>query len=132
MNPVSFFLSFFLEKTAFDLVFCYGHYNVIQLRYFWWNYFLNNFSLLVDLLRLVCLLMMVGTYSSWSVIICQQNVGSCTFSDEIFSSTTVFILLHMRQQSISYSEHLLFFFFRLFYLSTRFLFFWPLNLLPSV
>ena len=56
------------------------------------------------------------------MIICQQNVGSCTFSDEIFSSTTVFILLHMGQQSNSYSEHLLFFSFRLFYLSTRFLF----------
>ena len=33
------------------------HYGVIELRYFWWNYFLNNFCLLIRLLRLVCLLM---------------------------------------------------------------------------
>ena len=52
-----FFLVFFLEKTAFDLSLRFVHYSVIKLRYFWWNYFLNNFSLLVGLLRLVCLLM---------------------------------------------------------------------------
>ena len=33
------------------------HYSVIRLRYFWWNYFLNNFCLLIGLLRLVCLFM---------------------------------------------------------------------------
>ena len=48
---------------------------MIQLRYYWWNWFLNNFSLLIGLMRLVCLLTMVGTYSSWSVIIDQMNVG---------------------------------------------------------
>ena len=49
-----FFLVFFLEKTAFALLaFCSS---VIKLRCIWWNYFLNNFNLLVGLLRLVCLL----------------------------------------------------------------------------
>ena len=38
----------------------FGHYSVILPRYFWWNYLLKKFSLLVDLLRLVYLLM-VGT-----------------------------------------------------------------------
>ena len=56
------------------------HYSVIQLRYFWWNYFLNNFSLLIGLLKLVCLLMMVGIHihddqSSWLFIMISQNVG---------------------------------------------------------
>ena len=47
---------------------------MIQLRHFWSNYFVNNFSSLVGFLRLLCLLMMVGTYSSWSVIIDRHNV----------------------------------------------------------
>ena len=50
------------------------HHSLIQFRYFWWNYFLNNFSLLVGLLRPVCFLMTVGTYSLWPVIINQQYV----------------------------------------------------------
>ena len=28
-----------------------------EVSYFWWNYFLNNFHLLIGLLRLVCFLM---------------------------------------------------------------------------
>ena len=73
-------------------------YRVIQLRYFWWNYFLNNLSLLDDLLRLVCLLM-VGIYlvteeatSSWT--------GGMYIFDETCSSTTTFILL-LHRTSIS-------------------------------
>ena len=53
---IFFFVVFFLEKTAFDLLF--AHHSVIELSYFWCNYFLNNFRLLVDLLRLVSLLML--------------------------------------------------------------------------
>ena len=82
------------------------HYNVIQLRYFWWNYFLNNLSLLNGLLKLVCL--------------CWWFIASYFISDDTCSSTTVFVLLHMQHQSITSFEHL-FFFFRPFYLSTRFL-----------
>ena len=53
---IFFFLVFFLEKTAFYLLaFC--SLSVIKRRYFWLNYFLNNFRLLVGLLTLVCLLM---------------------------------------------------------------------------
>ena len=41
------FSSLFSRKTAFDLLaFCSLH-SVIKLRYFWWNYFLNNVHLLV-------------------------------------------------------------------------------------
>ena len=73
-ESIFFFLVFFMRKL--HLISFFVHYSLIYLKYFWWNYFLNNFSLLVDLLRLVCLLMMVGTYhSSWSVIIDQQNVS---------------------------------------------------------
>ena len=100
------------------------HYNVIQLRYFCWKYFLINLILLDGLLRLVCLFMV---YSYFFMIIDQQNVGTFLMT---YSSATVFILFHMVHQSISSFEHL-FFLFRLFYLSTRFFsvltLFWPLN-----
>ena len=82
-----FFEVYFLERKLNFISFLV-HYSVIQFVYFWWNYFLNNLGLLVGFLRLVCLL--IGTYSSWSVIIYQQNVGSYTFSDEICFSATVF------------------------------------------
>ena len=54
---IFFFLVFFLEKIAFDHLAFFHYGAIIKLRYFWWNYFLNNFRLLVGLLRLVCLLM---------------------------------------------------------------------------
>ena len=116
---------FFLFKCTWKLhlISFFVHYSVIQLRYFWWNYYLNNFSLPVGLLRLVGLLMMVDTYSSWSMVIDQQNVDSYTISDEICSSTTVFIFFHMEKQSISYFEYLFF----SFWTSTSCLY----NLFPS-
>ena len=42
---------FFMKKTVFDLPFFvfFFVYKLIQLRYFWWNCFLNNFSLLSGL-----------------------------------------------------------------------------------
>ena len=78
-----FFFLFFFSSFLISLLFV--HYSVIKLRYFWWNYFLNNFRLLIGLLKLVCLLM-VGQ------IIDQQNVGIAigTFSDDKYSSATVF------------------------------------------
>ena len=74
MNSFIFFflLVFFLEKTAFDPLF-FVQYSVIQIRYFWRNYFLNDFSLLDSLLRLVCLLMV---HSYFIMIIDQQNEPS--------------------------------------------------------
>ena len=64
-------------------------------------------------------------------MICDHQPVECryTFSDEISSLATVFVLLHMEQQSISYFEYVLFF--RLFYLLTRFLSALTFNLLPS-
>ena len=50
-----------------------------------------------------------GSYIATSIIIIeQQNLGIATFSDDTCSSTTVFILIRMEYQSISYSEYLLF------------------------
>ena len=64
-------------------------------------------------------------------MICDHQPVECryTFSDEISSLATVFVLLHLEQQSISYFEYVLFF--RLFYLLTRFLSALTFNLLPS-
>ena len=76
-------------------------YSVIQLRYCWRNYILNNFSLFDSLLRLVCLLM---AHIYFIIIIDQQNLG--TFSDDICSWTTFFIF------SI-YSTNNFFFFFNI-------------------
>ena len=59
---IFFFLAFFSGKNLirkFDLlVFCY---NFIQLRYFWWNYFLNNLSLLDSLFVWFTSLFVVST-----------------------------------------------------------------------
>ena len=74
MNPFSFFKSFFWRKLHLISLF-FVHYNVIQLRYFWWNYFFNNFSLLDGFLRLVGLLLV---YNYFIIIIDQQNVGMMT------------------------------------------------------
>ena len=46
-NPfLFFFLSFLWRKHLSSLFSVY--YNVVQLRYVWWNYFLNNLSVFVD------------------------------------------------------------------------------------
>ena len=69
---IIFFLIFFLEKPAFLISF-FIHYCLIQLRYFWWNYLLNNISLLAGLLKLVCFLDRRYIYIMISDP--QQNVG---------------------------------------------------------
>ena len=63
---------FFFFKKKLHLISFFVHYSVIQLRYFQWNYFLNNLSLLNGLLRLVCLLMV---HSYFILIIDQWTVG---------------------------------------------------------
>ena len=138
MNPLHFlFTSLFSRENCISyLILFFIHYSVIQLRCFWWNYFLNNFSLLVGLLRLVSLSMVgifvdgryTNSHDQWSY---SKSSRSCCLSIETCSLTIVFILLHMEQQSISYFEHLLFFFFRIFYDKLDFPLFWPLNFLPS-
>ena len=52
-----FFLVFFLQRKLHLISLLFVHYNVIKLRNFWWNYFLNNSRLPIGLLRLVCFLM---------------------------------------------------------------------------
>ena len=110
------FLVFFLGKIAFYLlVFCSLQRDSAQI--IWWNYFLNNFSLLDGLLRLVCLLMV---YSYFIMIIDQQDVDK--FSDDTCSSTTVsYIASHGVSMNIFLWASLLFSFCRRFYLSTQFL-----------
>ena len=103
------------------------HYGVTQLRFFCWNYLLNNFSLLVGLLRLYCFLM-VGTYSYFNQ---DHRPTECRYSYDTCSSTTGFILLHM-EQSITYFEDSLFSFSSdVFVYQLDFSLFWPLNLLSS-
>ena len=89
-KSIFFFLVFFLEKTAFDLL-VFVHYNVIQLSYFWQNYFLNNLSLLDGLLRLVCLLVVHQLHHD---IIDKQNVGTFIFWWHIISSNSFYIASH--------------------------------------
>ena len=55
-ESIFFFLVFFPWRKLHLISLLFVHYSVIKLRYFWWNYFLNNFRLLIGLLRLVCLL----------------------------------------------------------------------------
>ena len=77
------FLVFFLGKVAFYLlVFCSLQRDSAQI--IWSNYFLNNFSLLNGLLRLVCLLMV---YRYFIMIIDQQDVGK--FSDDTFFNNSL-------------------------------------------
>ena len=89
---------------------------MIPLRYFWWHYFLNNFSLLDRWLRLVCLLM---EYSYCIIIINHQN--AVKFSDDTCSSTTVFHIASHGTPINIFFWTTFFSFYRLFYLSTRFL-----------
>ena len=84
------FLVFFLEKTAFLISF-FVYCNVTQLKYFWWNYFLNNFCLLIGLLRLVCLL--DGRYIFIMISDPQQNTG-VHFWWNMFFSNTFYIVSH--------------------------------------
>ena len=57
VNPSSFIYSLFSgENSIWSPCFLFiRHYRVIQLRYFWWNYFMNKFSLIHGLLRMFCL-----------------------------------------------------------------------------
>ena len=101
MNPFFFFLDFFSgENYIWSLRFLFIKACSAQLSYFWWNYFLNNFSLFDGLLRLVCLLI---EHRYFIVIIDKHNDG--TFSDETCSSTSVYILLHMEHQLIVSLQH---------------------------
>ena len=56
-ESIFFFLVFFLYRKLHLISLLFVHYSVIKVRYFWWNYLLNNFRLLIGLLKLVCLLM---------------------------------------------------------------------------
>ena len=61
-NPIHWLVWWVVDESIFFFLvylisLLFVHFSVIKLRYFWWNYFLNTFCLLVALLRLVCLLM---------------------------------------------------------------------------
>ena len=93
----SYVLSVIADLLVISFFSLFVHDSLLQLKY----YFLNNFSLLDGLFRLVCLLMV---HSYFIMIIDKQNVVKLpvgTFSDNTCSSTTVFILPHMEHQSIA-------------------------------
>ena len=46
-ETIFFFLAFFLKRKLHLISMIFVRYSVIKLRYFWWNYLLNNFRLLV-------------------------------------------------------------------------------------
>ena len=54
-GSIFFFLQSFFWRKVHLISFFFVLYIVFQLRYFWWSYFLNIFSVLDSLLRLVCL-----------------------------------------------------------------------------
>ena len=54
-------LPFFWRKLQLTFLF-FVHYRVTQVRYFSWNYFVKNFSLLKGLFRLVCLLILFSYF----------------------------------------------------------------------
>ena len=121
------FLQPFFRRKMFSISLVFVHYKVIKLRYVWWYYSWNSFSLVDGLWRLVCLFMVycIATPSSTSRIY-------IFWWDMIINKSLYYC--HIVHQSIS-SEEL--FFFRVFYLSTRFLsFLMPassviFNLFPS-
>ena len=124
-ESIFFFLVFLLEKTAFDLL-IFFHFNVLQLRYFWWNFFLNNFFLHSGLLRL---LFVDGRYivTYFIMITHQQNV------DIHFLMTHVLQFLYCFPRSsnqILLLNIVSFLFLQTFFsYQPDFSLFWPLNLI---
>ena len=112
-ESIFFFLDFFLEKTAFDLLF-FVHYSVTQLRYFWWNHVLNNFSLLNGFLTLVCLLIV----HSYFIIMSEYRY---IFWSLMFFSNSSYIASHEAPINCFFWLSVIVFFFRLMYLLTQFL-----------
>ena len=120
----------FLEKTEFDPLF-FVFYSVIQIRYSRRNKFLNNFSMLDGLLRTFYLVIIAILLLHHHIYLLDHRPAECgTLSDDACPSTILFVLLHMKHQSISSFEHFSFFF-RLFNISTQFLSVLGLNLLSS-
>ena len=116
MNPFSFFYSYSLRKLHL-IPLLFVHYSVINLRYVWGNYFLNNFSFLVGLLGLVCLLMVGPLVHNYFIemIIDQQNVDIYIFWWHMFFNNSFYIASHEAAINLfSFSSDF-------FYLSTRFL-----------
>ena len=115
IEPLSSFF-FWIKLHMVFLFFVY--YRVIQLRYFWWHYFLNDFSLLDDFWDWFVYWFYIAT-SSWLSIEPQNAVG--TFSDDARSPTTVFVLLAVRVSiKFFFWTAFIFFFFERFYLSSKF------------
>ena len=115
IEPLSSF--FFCRKLHMIFLF-FVYYRVIQLRYFWWHYFLNDFSLLDDFWDWFVYWFYIAT-SSWLSIEPQNAVG--TFSDDARSSTTVFVLLAARISiKFFFWTAFIFSFFERFYLSSKF------------
>lgn len=103
------FLQSFFWRKVHLISFFFVLYIVFQLRYFWWSYFLNIFSVLDTLLRLVCL---------------RTSSSTCNNTNSLYIIFTCCInqFLLLNTFSFHFSQTLL---------STQFLFLLTLNLLSG-
>ena len=120
-----FFLVFFVEKTAFLISF-FVHYSVIQFRNFWWNYFLNNFSLLVGLMRLF---VDDGSYIFIIISDPQQNVGIQFLMKYVFQQQFLHCFTRSSNQFLIFNTSFFSISSDFFTYQLDFSLFWPLNLL---
>ena len=108
---------------------------LIQLRYFWWNYLLNNFNLLAGLLKLVCF--MDRRYIYIMISDQQQNVGIHFLAKYVLQQQFLYCFIWSSNQFLilnllSYLYFLIFPFSSDFFTNQLdFSLFLPLYLLPS-
>ena len=111
-----FYSSFSLQRKLHLISLLFVYYSVIKLRYFSQNYLLNNFCLLIGLLRLVCLLIVGQKVHSYLII--KSLTRRIQLGIYIHSLMTNILQQQLLYCFIWSSNQLLF---RLFYLSTQFL-----------
>lgn len=104
------FLEFFFWWKFYFIALFFVHYNIIHLRYFWFNSFLKNCSLLDRLLG------RAGLYRATSY----HPPAECTFSDEIGSPKSSFITFTWWSINFLFWTPFLLFF-RIFYFLSWFL-----------
>ena len=114
------FLQPFFRRKMFSISLVFVHYKVIKLRYVWWYYSWNSFSLVGGLWRLVCLFMNGLLYSYPS----STSRIYIFWWDMIINKSLYYC--HIVHQSISSEE--LFFFSEFFTYQLDFFLFWRLHL----
>ena len=112
-------VTFFITKCVSFITKC-GIYYKLGRFYYTMRQLLQNVTFIINCNNTNTIRIYVATHTFIAI-----------FSDETSSSATL-LIFHMVHQSISFFEHLFFFFFRLLYLSTRFLSFECCTVEPSV